>query len=406
MLVGARPARLVALRGGATPSPTHSCPTARPARPIRCCSTSRPAPPRSPSWSSTPIRATRWGTCPRCTGSGSARATSTGTSARPAGPSTRGAARSRRGMRARRCSAITTPRFEPRRALDTIVRCGVTTLCAPPTVWRMLVGEDLGAWPVALREVVGAGEPLNPEVIERVRRAWGLTIRDGYGQTETTAQVGNPPGQPVKPGSMGRPLPGYRIVLLNEAGVEADEGEIVLPARPAAARPHGRLPGRRVPLGRRAPGGRLSHRRRRRSATPTATSPTSAAPTTSSRARTIGSARSSSRARWWSTRTSPRRRWCRARIRVRLSVPKAFVVLRGDVVASREVALVAVPVPARPAAALQADSVHRVRRAAEDDLGQDPPGGPARARGRPAEGRHPGGARVLGGGFSGAPRRG
>ena len=123
-------------------------------------------------------------------------------------------------------------RFEPRRALDTIVRCGVTTLCAPPTVWRMLVGEDLGAWPVALREVVGAGEPLNPEVIERVRRAWGLTIRDGYGQTETTAQVGNPPGQPVKPGSMGRPLPGYRIVLLNEAGAEADEGEIVLPLDP------------------------------------------------------------------------------------------------------------------------------------------------------------------------------
>jgi acetyl-CoA synthetase len=96
----------------------------------------------------------------------------------------------------------------------------------------MLVGEDLGAWPVALREVVGAGEPLNPEVIERVRRAWGLTIRDGYGQTETTAQVGNPPGQPVKPGSMGRPLPGYRVVLLNEAGVEVDEGEIVLPLDP------------------------------------------------------------------------------------------------------------------------------------------------------------------------------
>src|SRR4051812_16019360 len=123
-------------------------------------------------------------------------------------------------------------RFEPRRALDTIVRCGVTTLCAPPTVWRMLVGEDLGAWSVALREVVGAGEPLNPEVIERVRRAWGLTIRDGYGQTETTAQVGNPPGQPVKPGSMGRALPGYRIVLLNEAGAEANEGEIVLPLDP------------------------------------------------------------------------------------------------------------------------------------------------------------------------------
>lgn len=119
-------------------------------------------------------------------------------------------------------------RFEPRRALDAIVRAGVTTLCAPPTVWRMLVGEELARWPVALRELAGAGEPLNPEVIERVRRAWGITIRDGYGQTETTAQIGNSPGQPVKPGSMGRPLPGYRIGLLDEAGRESDEGEIAL----------------------------------------------------------------------------------------------------------------------------------------------------------------------------------
>jgi acetyl-CoA synthetase len=123
-------------------------------------------------------------------------------------------------------------RFEARRVLDTIVRCGVTTLCAPPTVWRMLVGENLGAYRVALREVVGAGEPLNPEVIERVQRAWGLTIRDGYGQTETTAQIGNPPGQPVKAGSMGRPLPGYRITLLDADGNEADEGEIAIPLDP------------------------------------------------------------------------------------------------------------------------------------------------------------------------------
>jgi acetyl-CoA synthetase len=96
----------------------------------------------------------------------------------------------------------------------------------------MLVGEDLSAYPVRLREVVGAGEPLNPEVIERVRRAWGLTIRDGYGQTETTAQVGNPPGQVVKPGSMGRPLPGYRVALLDEDDRESDAGEIALPLDP------------------------------------------------------------------------------------------------------------------------------------------------------------------------------
>jgi acetyl-CoA synthetase len=123
-------------------------------------------------------------------------------------------------------------RFDAKRVLDTIVRCGVTTLCAPPTVWRMLIGEHLANYRVALREVASAGEPLNPEVIERVQRAWGLTIRDGYGQTETTAQVGNPPGQPVQAGSMGRPLPGYRIVLLDADGEPANEGEISLPLRP------------------------------------------------------------------------------------------------------------------------------------------------------------------------------
>ncbi len=119
-------------------------------------------------------------------------------------------------------------RFEPRAVLEKLVRHGVTTLCAPPTVWRMLISQDLTAYPVALREVVGAGEPLNPEVIEQVQRAWGLTIRDGYGQTETTAQVGNAPGQPVKPGSMGRPLPGYTVALIDAAGQEAEEGEVSL----------------------------------------------------------------------------------------------------------------------------------------------------------------------------------
>lgn len=119
-------------------------------------------------------------------------------------------------------------RFDPRGLLDLLVRCAVTTFCAPPTVWRMLIQEDLGRWPVKLREAVSAGEPLNPEVIGRVRSAWGLTLRDGYGQTETTAQIGNSPGQPVKPGSMGRPLPGYPIVLLDPQGRVGDEGEICI----------------------------------------------------------------------------------------------------------------------------------------------------------------------------------
>ncbi|MGF1667512.1 MAG: AMP-binding protein [Acidimicrobiia bacterium] len=117
-------------------------------------------------------------------------------------------------------------RFDGPAVLDVLVRYGVNTLCAPPTVWRFLIQEDLSAYPVTLRELISAGEPLNPEVIERVRSMWAITIRDGYGQTETTAQVGNPPGAKLVPGSMGRPLPGYRIVLLDADGNESDEGEI------------------------------------------------------------------------------------------------------------------------------------------------------------------------------------
>ncbi len=119
-------------------------------------------------------------------------------------------------------------RFSGPTILETLVRHEVNTLCAPPTVWRMLIQEDLKRWPVKLRELISAGEPLNPEVIEQVRAAWGITIRDGYGQTETTAQIGNPPGAPLKPGSMGRPMPGYRIALIDADGNAADEGEICI----------------------------------------------------------------------------------------------------------------------------------------------------------------------------------
>jgi acetyl-CoA synthetase len=119
-------------------------------------------------------------------------------------------------------------RFSAAALLDQLVRCRVTTFCAPPTVWRMLIQEDLRRWPVVLREVVGAGEPLNLEVIEQVKSAWGLTIRDGFGQTETTAQIGNPPGQRLKPGSMGRPLPGYTVALVAADGSVGEEGEICL----------------------------------------------------------------------------------------------------------------------------------------------------------------------------------
>jgi acetyl-CoA synthetase len=123
-------------------------------------------------------------------------------------------------------------RFDAAAVVKVLARCDVTSLCAPPTVWRSLVQLDLSAHHVRLRELASAGEPLNPEIIERVRLAWGLAIRDGFGQTETTAQIGNSPDQPLKPGSMGRPLPGYRIELLDPDGMPTDEGEITVALDP------------------------------------------------------------------------------------------------------------------------------------------------------------------------------
>ncbi|UCF53656.1 MAG: AMP-binding protein [Bradyrhizobium sp.] len=123
---------------------------------------------------------------------------------------------------------VNQPRFDAKALLATIGRCGVTTLCALPTVWRLFIQENLAAFKVSLREVCGAGEPLNPEVIDQVQAAWGLTIRDGYGQTETTALAGNSPGQKIKIGSMGRPLPGYRVQVSDSDGHPAKEGEVTL----------------------------------------------------------------------------------------------------------------------------------------------------------------------------------
>ncbi|HEX3787863.1 MAG TPA: AMP-binding protein [Pseudonocardiaceae bacterium] len=120
-------------------------------------------------------------------------------------------------------------RFDPAALMSTMDRCGVTTFCAPPTVWRMLIQADLSQLRTPPREAVGAGEPLNPEVIEQVRKGWGLTIRDGFGQTETTVVIANSPGQRVKSGSMGRPVPGYTVALVDPAtGEVGTEGEICL----------------------------------------------------------------------------------------------------------------------------------------------------------------------------------
>jgi acetyl-CoA synthetase len=123
-------------------------------------------------------------------------------------------------------------RFDAKRVLALIDAAHVTTFCAPPTVWRMLILEDLKALAHRPREVVSAGEPLNPEVIEQVRAAWGLSIREGYGQTETTCQMGISPGQAVRPGSMGRPLPGYPITLIDPDDQPTDEGELAIALHP------------------------------------------------------------------------------------------------------------------------------------------------------------------------------
>ncbi|GAB3277634.1 AMP-binding protein [Sinomonas notoginsengisoli] len=132
-------------------------------------------------------------------------------------------------------------RFDASALMEQMGREGVTSFCAPPTVWRMLIQSDLTQLENPPSKVVSAGEPLNAEVIGQVEKAWGVTIRDGFGQTETTVQVANTPGQPVTAGAMGRPLPGYDVVLVDPAtGEEGDDGELCLALDP---RPVGLMKG-------------------------------------------------------------------------------------------------------------------------------------------------------------------
>ncbi|HZJ54731.1 MAG TPA: AMP-binding protein [Myxococcaceae bacterium] len=127
-------------------------------------------------------------------------------------------------------------RFEGKAILDLLAREKVSTFCAPPTAWRAIVLEDLQKWSFpALRHVISAGEPLNPEVIEAWKRATGLTIREGYGQTETVAIVGMFQCLPFKPGSMGRPSPGFDVRIIDQAGREVSagqEGDIAVRVKP------------------------------------------------------------------------------------------------------------------------------------------------------------------------------
>jgi len=149
------------------------------------------------------------------------------------------------------------PRFNARGMLEAITENKVTTICAPPTVWRMFVQEDMTQYKTALREVLSAGEPCNPEIIEHVRKVWGLTVREGYGQTETTLQIGSFPGETVKLGSMGQEAPGYRIRLLDAEDNAVDEGEICIDLNPA---PVGLMRGYRNDDGSFAPLGRNAYR--------------------------------------------------------------------------------------------------------------------------------------------------
>ncbi|MGO2481096.1 AMP-binding protein [Glutamicibacter ardleyensis] len=132
-------------------------------------------------------------------------------------------------------------RFDAAALMDQMAKEHVTSFCAPPTVWRLLIQADLTLLATPPAKLVSAGEPLNAEVIDQVQRAWGQVIRDGFGQTETTVQIANPPGERITIGAMGRPMPGYDIILRDPAtGEEGDLGEICLVTTP---RPLGLMKG-------------------------------------------------------------------------------------------------------------------------------------------------------------------
>ncbi|WP_129646419.1 AMP-binding protein [Peristeroidobacter agariperforans] len=126
--------------------------------------------------------------------------------------------------------------FSAKRSLEILQRYPITTLCGAPTIYRMFVQEDLRRYRFSrLRHCVGAGEPLNPEVIQTWREATGLTIRDGYGQTETALLCGSFPGIEPRYGSMGKPAPGIELRVLDDEGQVAkpqQEGDVAVRIKP------------------------------------------------------------------------------------------------------------------------------------------------------------------------------
>ncbi|WP_349771386.1 AMP-binding protein [Haliscomenobacter sp.] len=122
-------------------------------------------------------------------------------------------------------------KFEAKEQLKTIEQYGITTFCAPPTVLRMVILEDLSSYHFKFRQCVAAGEPLNAEIIEKWQQGTGIVIRDGYGQTETTCLVANLPGAKIKYGSMGKPTFLYKVIIANDEGIEQptfEEGNICI----------------------------------------------------------------------------------------------------------------------------------------------------------------------------------
>ena len=236
---------------------------------------------------------------------------------------------------------------------------------------------------MALREVVGAGEPLNPEVIEQVRAAWGLTIRDGYGQTETTLQIGNSPGQPVKPGAMGKPAARLSRRAARSPTAPSRTRRDLPRARSAAARPDARLSGRRR---------RASCRWRARlyRTGDVAMRDADGYFTYVGRADDVFKA-SDYRISPFELESALIEHPAVAEAAVvprpdplRLAVPKAFVALAGGQPPDRDTALAIFRHLRAAPGAVQAGPAARIRRAAEDDLRQDPPGRAARRRSRRA----------------------